>query len=203
MFQSARPDCGSASLNKLSKAGSDSRRSRRRNSTTHERTAVDHLFGLATDSTVTRGCGLMRSCFLTSLTDLKFISLPSLLDARCQAQVGYENNLKRMRLFKVALSLHLAWDEKRSDRGQGIASVASSPGKAFGLRFHNLLPALSCNSNKPAKNGFSLAETRASSSCVSSARHLRRQHQSANKSTLPAIRDCPVCFHSKLPGKLL
>ena len=119
MFQSARPDCGSASLNKLSKAGSDSLRSRSRNSATQERTDVDHLFGPGTDSTVARGCGLMRSCFLTSLTDLKFISLPSFLITCCQAQVRSEKNLKRVRLFKIALRLYLAWDEIKADQRPG------------------------------------------------------------------------------------
>jgi hypothetical protein len=42
-------DGGEASLNRLSKAGVDSLRSRFLNSTIHERTAVDHLFLLGVD----------------------------------------------------------------------------------------------------------------------------------------------------------
>jgi hypothetical protein len=55
-------------LNKLSKAGSDSLR-RCWKSTTQDRTALDHLFGLATVSTSALILASFRSNFLMSLTD--------------------------------------------------------------------------------------------------------------------------------------
>lgn len=66
------PDSGSASLNKLSKAGVNSFRSRCWKSATHERTAVDHLFELVAGWTGTRGRDT-RSCRVISLIDFLFI----------------------------------------------------------------------------------------------------------------------------------
>ena len=65
-------DSGKASLNKLSKAGVNSFRSRCWKSATHERTAVDHLFGLVAGWSGAGRRGA-RSFRLISLIDLLFI----------------------------------------------------------------------------------------------------------------------------------
>lgn len=66
-FQSAGPECKSASLNKLSKAMRDSRRRVFLNSTTQDRTPWDDLSGLAVALILDRVSGTFRSARLMSL----------------------------------------------------------------------------------------------------------------------------------------